>query len=380
MKVLVVAGTRPEAIKLAPVIRALRQRPEDFQTLVCLTAQHRDLLDQVIQLFDISADFDLDIMRPGQSLFQTTSAVLLGMEAVLSESKPDIVLVHGDTTTAFAAALAAFYRQIPVGHVEAGLCTANISRPFPEEMNRRLGDQLSSYYYASTNRAKENLLREGVEPSRILLTGNTVVDALLDVAARPFTFADPNLEALGHGRKLILVTAHRRESFGTPFEAVCRAICTIIAEHPDTEVVYPVHPNPKVRETMQARLGDVERVHLIAPLGYQAFVHLMKRSTLILTDSGGVQEEAPSLGKPVLVLREETERPEAVEAGVAQLVGTDEARIVAGTSALLADAGARERIAAIANPYGDGRASERIVEHLVRLSTGEVMPAGVPAT
>jgi len=380
MKVLVVVGTRPEAIKLAPVIRALRQHPEDFQTLVCLTAQHRDLLDQVIQLFEIAVDFDLDVMRPGQSLFQTTSAVLMGMETVLSEAQPDIVLIHGDTTTAFATALAAFYRQIPVGHVEAGLRTANISRPFPEEMNRRLGDQLSSYYYASTDRAKENLLREGIEPGRILLTGNTVVDALLDVAARPFTFADPSLEALGRERQLILVTAHRRESFGAPFEAVCQAIRTIVANHPDTELVYPVHPNPQVRETMQARLGDVERVHLIAPLGYQPFVQLMKRSTLILTDSGGVQEEAPSLGKPVLVLRNETERPEAVEAGVAQLVGTDETRIVAAAGALLSDLAARERIAAIANPYGDGHASKRIVDHLAHLRTAGVKSTGAPLT
>lgn len=367
MKVLVVAGTRPEAIKLAPVIHALRQRPGEFETQVCLTAQHRDLLDQVVALFNTTVDFDLNLMQPDQTLFQTTSAVLLGMERVLAEARPDIVLVHGDTTTAFAAALAAFYRQIPVGHVEAGLRTADIARPFPEEMNRRLGDQLSAYFYASTPRARKNLLREHVDPDRIVLTGNTVIDALLDVAGRPFTFDDPALEALGRDRKLVLVTAHRRESFGPPFEAICRALSTIVAEHPDVEIAYPVHPNPQVRKLVQAHLGGLERVHLLAPLPYQPFVHLMKRATIILTDSGGVQEEAPSLGKPVLVLRDETERPEAVEAGVAQLVGTDETRIVNAARALLASDAARERIGAIANPYGDGQASKRIADHLARL-------------
>ena len=369
MKVLVVAGTRPEAIKMAPVIGALQRRPDHFETRVCLTAQHRDLLDQVIALFGITAEYDLDVMRPDQSLFQTTGAILQRMEPVLAEAQPGVVLVHGDTTTAFASALAAFYRHIPVGHVEAGLRTADIARPFPEEMNRRLADQLSAFYYAPTERARENLLREHVDPVRVTVTGNTVIDALLDVAGRPYTFADPALEALGQTRRLILITAHRRESFGPPFKSVCEAIRALVTEFPDTEAVYPVHPNPRVRETVKAGLGGMERVHLIDPLPYQPFVHLMKRSTLILTDSGGVQEEAPTLGKPVLVLRDETERPEAVEAGVAQLVGTDRGRIIAAAGALLGDSEAYGRMAAIANPYGDGRAGERIAEHLMAWGT-----------
>lgn len=367
MKVLVVVGTRPEAIKMAPVIHALRKRPEHFQTEVCLTAQHRDLLDQAISLFAIPVDHDLDVMQPNQSLYQTTSAVLLGMEGIVEKAQPDMVLVHGDTTTAFAAALASFYRHTPVGHVEAGLRTTDIARPFPEEMNRRLGDQLSTHYYAPTDRARENLLREHVDPARIVVTGNTVIDALLDVANRPWHFEDPALEALGSERRLILVTAHRRESFGPPFESVSRAIRTLAANHPDTEVVYPLHPNPRVQETMRKALGGLDRVHLIDALPYPAFVHLLKRATLVLTDSGGVQEEAPSLGKPVLVLRDETERPEAVEAGVARLVGTDCDRIVAAASELLNDTAAYRRMAEPANPYGDGNAGERIADHLAQL-------------
>jgi len=376
MKILVVAGTRPEAIKLAPVIRALRSRPDVFTTQVCLTAQHRALLDGVIELFGIDVDYDLDVMQTGQTLYQTTGAVLLGMERVLGEARPDLVLVHGDTTTALAAALAAFYGHVPVGHVEAGLRTTAIGRPFPEEMNRRVADQLSTYYYAATAGARNNLLRERVDPARVIVTGNTVIDALLDVAGRPYTFADPALEALGRSRRLILVTAHRRESFGAPLESICRAIRSIVAEHPDTEVVYPVHPNPNVREAAQAHLGGCERVHLIEPLPYQAFVHLMQRSTLILTDSGGIQEEAPSLGKPVLVLREETERPEAVRAGVAQLTGTDHDRIVSSARTLLKNAAVYRRIAATANPYGDGQAGERIADHLAQVWRGGAAPEG----
>lgn len=364
MKVLVVVGTRPEAIKMAPVIRALREQPGQFDTGLCLTAQHRDLLDQVTALFGLTADYDLDVMKPGQSLFQSTAAILLGMEQVLNEARPDAVLVHGDTTTAFAAALAAFYKQIPVGHVEAGLRTANIARPFPEEMNRRLGDQLSTWHFAPTECARENLLREGVPPERVVVTGNTVVDALLDVAARPPAFENPALAALGKERRLLLITAHRRESFGPPFAALCRAIRRILEEHPDIEAVYPVHPNPAVRETMRRELGAVDRLHLVDPVPYQDFVHLMQRATLILTDSGGVQEEAPTFGTPVLVLRDETERPEAVAAGIAQLVGTDEERIVSAAAALLDNREARDRIAALQNPYGDGKASGRIVARL----------------
>lgn len=373
MNVLVVAGTRPEAIKMAPVLQALRRRPDQFDARLCLTGQHRDLLDQVTALFGLTADYDLDIMRPDQSLYQTTGAILQGMEAVLRDARPDVVLVHGDTTTAFAAALAAFYAGVPVGHVEAGLRTTDIARPFPEEMNRRLGDQLSRWYFAPTEGARENLLREGVPEGRIAVTGNTVVDALLDVAGRPFRFEAPALDTLGTARRLILVTAHRRESFGAPFVSLCRAIRRILADHPDTEVVYPVHPNPHVQETMGRELGGVERIHLIEPLSYLPFVNLMKRATLILTDSGGVQEEAPTFGKPVLVLREETERPEAVAAGLAHLVGTDEARIVQTAAALLGDPAAGGRFAALANPFGDGKAGERIAE---QLAAWLALPAG----
>lgn len=364
MKVLVVVGTRPEAIKLAPVIRALRCRPADFTAEVCLTGQHRDLLDQVIALFEIPVDYDLNVMQPGQSLFQTTGAILLGMERVLRDARPDVVLVHGDTTTAFGAALAAFYQRIPVGHVEAGLRTDDIGRPFPEEMNRRLGDQLCTWFYAPTEQARENLLRERFPAEQILVTGNTVIDALLDVAARPYTFEDPALDALGRSRDLVLMTAHRRESFGPPLEAICRAVRTIVEDRPSVEVVFPVHPNPNVRRVVEEALGKTERVHLTGPLGYAPFVHLMKRSAVILTDSGGVQEEAPALGKPVLVLREETERIEAIEAGTAQLVGADSDRIVAAVHALLDAPGERARIAGRANPYGDGKAGERIASHL----------------
>lgn len=370
MKILVVAGTRPEAIKMAPVIQALRARPDRFETQVCLTAQHRALLDQVIALFEIAVDYDLDIMRPSQTLYETTSGILLGMERVLTEARPDVVLVHGDTTTAFAASLAAFYQGIPVGHVEAGLRTADPARPFPEEMNRRLCDRLCTYHYAASARARDNLLAEQFDPARVLVTGNTVIDALLDIAARPYTFADPALEALGRERRLLLVTAHRRESFGAPFEAICQAIRQLIEANPDVEAVYPVHPNPRIRAAADTHLAGLDRVHLIAPLPYQPFVQLMKKAAIILTDSGGIQEEAPALGKPVLVLREETERVEAIEAGLAQLAGTEAGRIARTAQALLDDTAAEARVAATPNPYGDGQASARICDHLASIAPG----------
>lgn len=367
MKTLVVLGTRPEAIKMAPVIRALRDRPDQFSTQVCLTAQHRGLLDQVIALFNISVDYDLDLMAPGQSIAQVTSGVLAGMDNVLQESRPDMVLVHGDTTTSFAAALAAFYRQIPVAHVEAGLRTHDRARPFPEEMNRRLGDSLCTYHYASTANARDNLVREHFDPANIVITGNTVIDALLDVAARPYTFDDAAMDALGRDRRLVLVTAHRRESFGAPFDGICRAIRAIVDAHPDVEVAYPVHPNPQIQQAAREHLAGVGRIHLVEPLDYLPFVQLMKKATFILTDSGGIQEEAPSLGKPVLVLRDLTERPEAVAAGTALLVGTDCDRIVAAARSLLDDTATYRRMASAANPFGDGKASGRIVDHLAQL-------------
>ncbi|MBX3178840.1 MAG: UDP-N-acetylglucosamine 2-epimerase (non-hydrolyzing) [Candidatus Hydrogenedentes bacterium] len=364
MKVLVVVGTRPEAIKMAPVIRELRARPGRFSTLVCATAQHRSLLDSAIQLFGIGVDFDLDIMRHDQSLCQAAAGMLRGLDTVLAEACPDAVLVHGDTATSVSAALAAFYHQIPAGHVEAGLRTADRQRPFPEEMNRRLADRLCAWHYAPTERARQNLLEARFPEEHILVTGNTVIDALLDIAARPYTFTDPLLDSLGRERRLLLVTAHRRESFGAPLRELCAALRAIARDHPDVEIVYPVHPNPNVRETVEAALKGIPRIHCIAPLPYLPFVHLMKRATLILTDSGGIQEEAPALGKPVLVLRDETERPEAIEAGTARLVGARRDRIVAETRGLLEDPAARARIARTPNPFGDGRASARIVDHL----------------
>lgn len=362
-KVLVVAGTRPEMIKMAPVMRAL-QAHGAFTPQLCVTAQHRELLDQVLRVFALKPDFDLDVMTPGQTLFDATSRVLLGMQRVLEEAQPEVVLVHGDTTTSFTAALAAYYMRIPVGHVEAGLRTYDRYQPFPEESNRRLADALASYHYAPTASAAENLAAEKITGPDVVVTGNTVIDALLEVAARPYHFDDPLLESAGHERRLILVTAHRRESFGEPFREMCRAIRDIAAGNPDVEVVYPVHPNPSVRAVTQEVLGHQPRVHLISPLDYLPFVHLMKKAHLVLTDSGGIQEEAPSLGKPVLVMRAVTERPEAVAAGTVLLAGNRYERILSETQRLLDDAAAYAAMAARANPYGDGHAAERIALHL----------------
>ena len=368
-KVLVVVGTRPEAIKMAPVIKALRACPETFNVEVCLTAQHRELLDQVIRVFDLPVDYDLDLMAPAQTIFDVTAKVLMGMKGVLEQGKPDVVLVHGDTTTSFAAALAAFYMKIPVGHVEAGLRTYNNLSPFPEEINRRLCDDLCAYHYAPTQLAKENLLSERIPSDHIVITGNTVIDALLDVAARPYHFEDPMLESLGKERRLLLVTAHRRESFGEPFRRMCTAIRDLAANNPDLDVVYPVHPNPNVRKVTGEILGEQSQVHLIEPLDYLPFVHLLKKSTIVLTDSGGIQEEAPSLGKPVLVMRDVTERPEAIKAGTTRLVGTQYDEIVNAVQTLLDDSKAYDEVANSVNPYGDGEASQRIVKHLMSLSS-----------
>ncbi len=370
-RILITFGTRPEAIKMAPVVAALTA-DASFDVKVCVTAQHRQMLDQVLELFAIRPDFDLNLMQPGQDLTDITSNVLLGMRGVLRQWRPDWLLVHGDTTTTFAAALAAYYEKVAVGHVEAGLRTGNIYSPWPEEMNRRLAGAITSLHFAPTERAEANLLREGVAPESIHVTGNTVIDALLQVVGRirgdgelqerfgrQFAFLDAD-------RRLVLVTGHRRENFGEGFERICRAL-KALGEREDVEIVYPVHLNPNVQEPVRRILGGSPRVHLIEPQDYLPFVYLMARSHLIVTDSGGVQEEAPSLGKPVLVMRDTTERPEAVEAGTVKLVGTDEEAIVREAATLLDDRNAYERMAQAHNPYGDGKAGGRIAEVLRRV-------------
>jgi UDP-N-acetylglucosamine 2-epimerase (non-hydrolysing) len=347
---------------MAPVIQALSGW--GYSPRVMVTGQHRELLDQVIRAFNLPVHHDLNLMRPGQSIHDITTAVLVGMRPVLEAEKPDLVLVHGDTTTTFAAALAAYYQRIPVGHVEAGLRTGLRYEPFPEELNRQMADLLSSHLYAATEGAKHNLLREGRRPEDILVTGNTVIDALLQVAAQPYTFADPLLDSLGHARRLILVTAHRRESFGIPFEQICAALRQIVEANPGIELAYPVHPNPNIREVANRILSGIDHLHLIEPLAYLPFVHLLKKSWLVLTDSGGIQEEAPSLNVPVLVMRDATERPEAIAAGAAKLVGTRSATIVAAVQALLDDPAQYRQMAQAANPYGDGQAAQRIAAHI----------------
>lgn len=356
--ILAVFGTRPEAIKMAPVVNALKASG-NVRVTVCVTAQHRQMLDQVLALFNIVPDEDLDIMKPGQDLSDITARVLEGMRGVLAKHKPDMVLVHGDTTTTLAASLAAYYARIAVGHVEAGLRTGDIYAPWPEEMNRKLAAGIAAVHFAPTSSARDNLLREGVAPDTIHVTGNTVIDALLSVSEKAESAASHF--TLDADKKLILVTGHRRENFGAGFEQICQALLRIAAR-PDVQVVYPVHLNPNVQEPVNRLLGNTPNIQLIAPLDYLPFVYLMKRSYLILTDSGGIQEEAPSLGKPVLVMRDTTERPEAVEAGTVTLVGTKEDSIVTQTMRLLDDQAAYERMSKAHNPYGDGNASARIAE------------------
>lgn len=367
-RILTVFGTRPEAIKMAPVVRALRAENGAVDVRVCATAQHREMLDQVLDLFEITPDWDLDLMAPGQNLTDLTSRVLSGLRGVLGEWRPDIVLVQGDTTTAFATALAAFYARCDVGHVEAGLRTGNRYSPWPEEMNRRLVSGLATHHFAPTERARANLLAEGVAAERIQVTGNTVIDALLRVVeiahgAAAKALAD-RYTALDPKRRLIVVTGHRRENFGAGFESICWALRRL-AERSDVEIVYPVHLNPNVQKPVHAILSDIPNIHLVEPLDYLPFVGLLDRAYLILTDSGGVQEEAPSLGKPVLVMRDTTERPEAVEAGTVRLVGTDENRIVSEAVRLLDDENHYEVMARAHNPYGDGKAAPRIVKELL---------------
>jgi UDP-N-acetylglucosamine 2-epimerase (non-hydrolysing) len=372
LKVLTVFGTRPEAIKMAPLVLAL-QDDERFESILCVTGQHREMLDQVLSLFSLAPDYDLNIMKPGQDLTDVTTGILQGMRSVLEEAEPDLVLVHGDTATTFAATLAAYYQQIPVGHVEAGLRTGNLYSPWPEEANRKLTGALAALHFAPTQKSADNLLAEGVAPEAVHITGNTVIDALFRIVERfdkdselagsletQFPFLNPD-------RRVVLVTGHRRESFGGGFERICEALNRTARAFPDVDIVYPVHLNPNVREPVNRLLSGLDNVHLIEPLDYLPFVYLMSRSYLILTDSGGIQEEAPSLGKPVLVMRDTTERPEAVDAGTVELVGTDVERICERLRVLLTDDATYQRMSLAHNPYGDGEACQYILSGIQKV-------------
>ena len=372
-KILLVFGTRPEAIKMAPLVKALQKDTEHFETRVCVTAQHRQMLDQVLEVFGITPEYDLNIMAPNQDLYDITAKVLLGLREVLKDFRPDTVLVHGDTTTSMAASLAAFYMQIPVGHVEAGLRTYNMLSPWPEEMNRQVTDRICTYYFAPTEQSRANLLQENIDAKKIFITGNTVIDALLMAVDIISTTAGvkekmaKELQEKGYtvgDREYILVTGHRRENFGDGFLHICKAIKELAALHPEMDIVYPVHLNPNVQKPVYELLSGLSNVYLISPLDYLPFIYAMQHSTLLLTDSGGVQEEAPSLGKPVLVMRDTTERPEAVEAGTVKLVGTDAEAIVSNVTALMQDKEMYKRMSETHNPYGDGQACERIIAAL----------------
>ena len=380
-KVMLVFGTRPEAIKMAPLVKAFQQQPEEFETVVCVTGQHREMLDQVLKIFEIVPDYDLNIMKQGQDLYDVTARVLTGMREVLKEVQPDVVLVHGDTTTSTAAALAAFYQQIPVGHVEAGLRTHNIYSPWPEEMNRQITGRIATYHFAPTPLSRQNLLAEGVKEEQVTVTGNTVIDALYMVVdkIKADKELDSRLEALlaeagydvkrlDEERRLVLITGHRRENFGEGFIRMCEAIKALTEKYPEVDFVYPMHLNPNVRRPIHEVFGeDLSRLgnmFFIEPLEYLSFVYLMEKSHIVLTDSGGIQEEAPGLGKPVLVMRDTTERPEALEAGTVKLVGTDYGRIVGEVSALLDDRDYYEGMSRAVNPYGDGKACGRILNFL----------------
>lgn len=374
---MLVFGTRPEAIKMAPLVKEFQKYPEQFQTIVCVTGQHREMLDQVLHIFEIEPDYDLNIMKQGQDLYDVTARVLTGMREVLKETQPDVVLVHGDTTTSTAAALAAFYLQIPVGHVEAGLRTHNIYSPWPEEMNRQITGRIATYHFAPTPLSRQNLLDEGIKEESITVTGNTVIDALYMVVDRikndktldfglncSLIKAGYDVDRLNDGKKLVLITGHRRENFGDGFISMCQAIKTLSEKYPDVDFVYPMHLNPNVRKPIHEVFGEdlsgLGNMFFIEPLEYLSFVYLMEKSTIVLTDSGGIQEEAPGLGKPVLVMRDTTERPEALEAGTVKLVGTNFEKIVREVSALLDDREYYDKMSKAVNPYGDGKACERI--------------------
>ena len=371
IKVMTVFGTRPEAIKMAPVVKELQKHADSIQTVVAVTAQHRQMLDQVLELFRITPDYDLDIMAKGQTLYDITTKSLLGLKDVLAKEQPDLVLVHGDTTTTFAGALASYYQQIPVGHVEAGLRTGDIYSPFPEEMNRKLTGAIAAIHFAPTSTARANLVRENIDPSQIYVTGNTVIDALMTTVAGDYDFGDDLKDVDFHNHRVILLTTHRRENLGEPMRHIYKALRRIIEEIPDTEIVFPVHRNPLVRKVVEEELAGVDRIHLIDPMEYEPFANLMSLSSLVLTDSGGIQEEAPSLGKPVLVLRNTTERPEAVEAGTVRLIGTDKDVVYAETKRLLTDQAAYDAMSNAVNPYGDGKASQRIVQAILHAFAGE---------
>ena len=377
-KIMLVFGTRPEAIKMAPLVKEFQKYPEQFQTIVCVTGQHREMLDQVLHIFEITPDYDLNIMKQGQDLYDVTVRVLTGMRDILKETNPDIVFVHGDTTTSTAAALAAFYQQIPVGHVEAGLRTHNVYSPWPEEMNRQITGRIATYHFSPTPLSRQNLLDEGVCDEKITITGNTVIDALYMVVERikndktldfglncSLIKAGYDVDRLNEGRKLVLITGHRRENFGEGFINICKAIKALVEKYPDVDFVYPMHLNPNVRKPIREVFGedlsDLKNMFLIEPLEYLSFVYLMEKSTIVLTDSGGIQEEAPGLGKPVLVMRNTTERPEALEAGTVKLVGTNSEKIIEETSRLLDDLENYKMMSKAINPYGDGKACERII-------------------
>lgn len=367
LRLMTVFGTRPEAIKMCPLVLEMHKYPEYIEPIVAVTAQHREMLDQVLELFAIKPDYDLNIMQSGQTLYDITTRALLGLKEVIEEAKPDMVLVHGDTTTTFAGSLAAFYAQVPVGHVEAGLRTGNKYSPYPEEMNRKLTGSIADMHFAPTSTSKENLLKENVNPEAIMVTGNTVIDALQTTVKANYEFADAEFNKIfARGNRLILMTTHRRENLGEPMRNVYKALRKVLETHADVEAIFPVHKNPKVREIVQEELGGLERVHLIEPMDYEPFANLMGKVDIVLTDSGGIQEEAPALGKPVLVLRDTTERPEAVDAGTVKLVGTGYEDVLRETNLLLDDPAHYQKMAEAANPYGDGKACERIIRAILQ--------------
>ncbi len=366
IKVIAVFGTRPEAIKMVPVIHQLKTLGAKFKTIVCVTAQHRQMLDQVLEIFHIKCDYDLNIMQKAQSLYQITTNGLLKLEEIYKKEKPDIVLVHGDTTTTLVAALAAFYEKIPVGHVEAGLRSFDKFNPFPEEINRRIADVLADLYFVPTRLSARNLKNEGIPEKNIYVTGNTVIDALLMALKAPYQAQNKQLESLDPGKKIILVTIHRRENWGAPLKNICTALSRIASRYPEVQIIYPVHLNPQVKNTVYTGLGGRKNILLCEPLDYLDFVHVMQQSYMVVTDSGGLQEEAPSLGKPVLVLRQVTERPEAVKAGTARVIGTEPNNVYREISRLLSSKPAYQKMANAINPYGDGRASERIAQAILQ--------------
>ena len=367
LRLMTVFGTRPEAIKMCPLVLEMHKYHEYIEPIVAVTAQHREMLDQVLELFHIKPDYDLNIMASGQTLYDITTRALNGLKEVIEDAKPDMVLVHGDTTTTFAGALAAFYAQVPVGHVEAGLRTGNKYSPYPEEMNRKLTGSIADMHFAPTSTSKENLLKENVNPEAIMITGNTVIDALQTTVKANYEFADAEFNKIfARGNRLILMTTHRRENLGEPMRNVYKALRMVLETHADVEAIFPVHKNPKVREIVQEELGGLERVHLIEPMDYEPFANLMGKVDIVLTDSGGIQEEAPALGKPVLVLRDTTERPEAVDAGTVKLVGTGYEDVLREANLLLDDPAHYKKMAEAANPYGDGKACERIIRAILQ--------------